>query len=149
MSRSPIITASLPRRRLGAWLAALAILLQALVPAWHHAALAMAATTGGDAASVVICTLYGYQVVPLASLVALDETGKVKPPEHKQPPVPRDCALCQAMAHQNLMGPPSDLGLPPIPLAVALSPWIAVGGTILPATPRLSAQPRAPPTLSA
>jgi hypothetical protein len=149
MSRSPTITASLPRRRLGAWLAALAILLQALVPAWHHAALAMAAKTGGDGTSVVICTLYGYQVVPLASLVALDETGKVKPPEHKQPPVPRDCALCQAMAHQNLMGPPPDLGLPPIPMAVALSPWIAVGGTILPATPRLAAQPRAPPTLSA
>lgn len=154
MSRRRLKRIALPRpgagrSRFGLWLAALALLLQAMLPAWHHPAAAAAAAAGGgdDGLSVVICTLYGYQVVPLASLVGAD-AGKAGLPEHKQPPIPRDCALCQALSHLGTLDTPPAIALPRPPLAVALSPWTVAGGHILPAGTRLSAQPRAPPALA-
>lgn len=118
------------------------MLLQALVPAWHQAAMAAARSPGE---LVPICTLYGYQMVPLASLAADGGAGKVKSPEHKPAPLARDCPLCQALAHQAPPCPPASTAAATVPVAAALAPWLAIAGAVIPAVPRRTAQPRAPP----
>ncbi len=152
MGRSRIsqIRARQSRRRPAGGLAAacLALLIQILLPALHGIAMARQVQShAGREMTVVICTLYGYQVVPLSKLVG-DEG---RPDDRKTPaaPVSRDCALCQAIAHAELTPPPAFAPPAPMPLAIAAAPWIGIAGRILRADPRGSPQPRAPPALSA
>lgn len=150
MSKRPSRSARFARRpRLGAWLAALAVVLQALLPIWHQQAMAMTAPgAADDGQTVVICTPYGYQVMPLADLIA-GQAGEARAPEGKAPSVPRECALmCQALGQQMAAGAPMGVFVS-VPVAVTLSPWVVVGGTILPAGPCLNARPRGPPGLTA
>ncbi|PWR22528.1 DUF2946 family protein [Zavarzinia aquatilis] len=129
--------------------ACLALLIQILLPALHGVAMArQARPPAGGEMTVVICTLYGYQVVPLSKLVG-GNTGKS---EDRTPPagqVSRICALCQAIIQADL-APPPGIDLPaPLPAAVAVAPWGHVAGRVLPADPRAIPQPRAPPALHA
>lgn len=127
----------------------LALLIQILLPALHGLAMARQSQShSGREMTVVICTLYGYQVVPLSKLVGGD-AGRSDDRKAPATPASRDCALCQAIAHADLTPPPAFAPPAPLPLAIAAAPWIGIAGRILPADPRGSPQPRAPPALSA
>lgn len=144
------VTRQFRRHRAGGIAAAcLALLIQILLPALHGVAMARQARhpTAGEM-TVVICTLYGYQVVPLSKLVGGD-AGKAGSQKSPPAPAPRDCALCQAVLHADLAPPPGFTLPAPVPVAVAAAPWIGIAGRILPADPRATPQPRAPPALHA
>ncbi|PWR20676.1 hypothetical protein DKG75_11790 [Zavarzinia compransoris] len=145
----------------GTILAFLAVLALVLLPSVQAAAMARhggttppptaAPVAGADQISVVICTLYGYKVVSLADLLA-GEKGSPGRDEGGKPQAPaadRSCALCPAMPHQALAAPPEPLFQPPVPVAVAAGPWLAIAGRIVPAGPPERRQARAPPVLLA
>lgn len=123
--------------------ALLAVLVQIFLPLMHAAAMAKPTPTTADEITVVICTAYGYQVVPLSKLVGggtADDDAPGKPGK-----APRNCALCQAMAHHHVMPPPDAFVLALLPAVTSAAPWIFVGGRILHAAPRLLPPTRGPP----
>jgi len=123
--------------------ALLAVLVQVFLPLMHASAMAKPAPTIAGETTVVICTAYGYQVVPLSKLIGSDTKDDAAP--DKPGKAPRNCALCQAMAHHHVLPPPDAFVLKIMPATTLAAPWIVVGGRILPAAPRLLPPTRAPP----
>lgn len=139
----------------GTLLALLAVLALMLLPAFQAVAMAR---HGGAAAppdslsiaaaeqiTMVICTPYGYKLVSLADVLKSDAEGK----GGKSPGADRACALCPALAQQDLAMAPGLFILGPVPVAVAAGPWVVVAGHIMPAGPPPLKQPRAPPVFQA
>lgn len=140
----------------GTLLALLAVLALMLLPAFQAVAMARHGGPAGAPAdpafaaaagqvSVVICTPYGYKLVSLADLLKSDTEDK----GGKTPGADRACALCPALAQQDLAVAPSLFILRPEPVAVAAGPWVVVAGHIMPAGPPPLKQPRAPPAFQA
>ena len=121
-------------RRPGSWLAVLAVLIQALMPALHHPAGMAMAGMPGFADAVNMCLAPG-------STAPGDHD---KAPAHQMPA----CALCQAVHAMGGFAPPTVS----IALAVRSDVKVAFTATETVSVPqpafRSNAQPRAPPTLA-
>jgi hypothetical protein len=121
--------------RLAAWLAAFALLLQALLPALHHpGGMALAGTLAlGDAHHLCLA--------PGGGPVTPGDPGKA-PGHHQQ-----DCPICQAMHAIGGFAPPAALVLAHDAIA---APSVAITEPASPVSRRSfrPQQPRAPPSLA-
>jgi len=126
------------RRRppLSAWLAICAILLQALLPVFHHPAVAISGAPGWLAAGW-LADAKNFCFTP--GNAPADPSDTDKSPKHRIAP----CAICQASHLAASFIPPGSVTLPARTyVAVAAIFGEAVA---LPHRPQTWAQPRAPP----
>jgi hypothetical protein len=122
-------------KRLAAWLAAFAIMLQALLPGLHH--------PGGMALAGTLALVDAPHLCLAPGSAPVSPGDRDKAPGHHQP----DCPICQAMHAIGGFPPPTALVLAHDAVAAPSIAKIAPSSRILGRSFRPQ-QPRAPPSLA-